>query len=1828
MRNSTFLKRCQLLLMALLFAWQAQAQTPAFPGAMGFGRFAQGPRAASTREVYIVTNLNDSGTGSFRDAVSKSGRIIVFAVGGIIKLTTDVAVASNCIIAGQTAPGDGIVLFNKGVSFTGADNTICRYLRIRLGATGNSGNDACGLAHGANIIFDHMSVSWGMDEDFSINWDNKGNAPDNITIQNSIIGQGLFRENHSAGGLIQTPDGGKVSLLQNLYISNKTRNPKVKGINEFVNNVVYDWGNGNRLDQDFNYGWAGDAYIMGGSDGVSQVNVINNYFCGGPLTPPSKTTPFSRGTGTFNIYGAGNYFDNNKNGILDGAVVPFDTVGYPGISGSAFKQQPFAYPTAYPIMTAAQAYQHVIDSVGAIFPRRDQVDNFMLDEVSSKGTKGLYVYRETDMPLANGGLGNVFSAPAALDSDADGIPDAWEDAHGLNKNSKADAVAFSTEDPRYLNIEMYVNSLVGTIPALFIKPPTALALTATSSETPTPNSSVKLTWADNSDNEDNFVVERSTNGTTYTDIFHPAANALTYTDNAGLLPNTTYYYRVKAVNATDASSYTAAVSITTPPIPSAPAVTANPNPTNGFQYAALTSGKLALKWTGSSNTVTFSVYLGTDPNTLTKQADVAYAAAPTYTTVVLNDNTTYYWRVDATNAKGVATGTVWNFRTPPVIPQGLVGYYAFDEAINAGTSQVTDSTAYANTGTIGLDADSHNVRVTGKLKNGLDFSSADPNIYVVRIPNQDQLYLDKSSFSVSFWMKAPAALLPQDNNTSAYLLCKGSITKNTTTGALGKRFDIEFKNKQIRFAIDDDNDAGGGGKDELQVNGIPFFTNNWVHVVVVRDVTNKKLLMYMNGAQVGTVAITKANSGIGEASALALGNIGELEFLAATNKPAPYKGMLDEVRIYNYVLSTSEITALSSVKNTQSIAFTAIDAKKVHDADFAPVVSATSGLPVTLSSSNTSVATIVAGKVHIVAAGTANIIAAQGGDASYYAAASVSQTLTVSKYDQTITFNTLPVRTVGDTAFNAGAITNSGLVLAYSSSDTSVAKVLNGIIQIKGAGTVLITASQAGDSTFNAAADVSQQLTVNKKEQGITFNALPVKTVGDADFNAGATVSSGLVLVYSSSDTTVAAIVNGLIHINGVGTATITASQTGNAVYNPAADVNQQLTVNKKEQTITFNALPVKIFGDSTFNAGATASSGLALVYSSSDTTVATIVNGLIHINGAGTATITASQTGNAVYNPAADVNQQLTVNKKEQGITFNALPVKTIGDADFNAGATASSGLALVYSSSDTTVATIVNGLIHIKAAGTATITASQTGNAMYNPAADVSQQLTVNKKTQTITFNALPAKTLGDADLLLSATASSGLPVTYSSSNTQVATIVNGAVHITGAGTTQITATQAGNAEYSSAFASQAYTVSGLNLVVQALDGDNGQVNNNNSKPYLKIVNNDLVAVAYNQLTLRYWFTAENFAGINTWIDYAQIGGNNIVMKYVASDLPRNGALGYIEYSFTNNTMLAPNTNSGPIQSRFANKDWANLSESDDYSYQGNPGNYTANPHITLYRNGQLIYGQEPAVIPPVTKVNVSYQSQNSGNNTISTYLAVNNTGNTSLNYADVKVRYWFTKEGTAGLNYFIDYAKLGSNLVSGKFVSLSPALTNADSYFELSFNPSAGVLSPLSNTGNVQYRLAKTDWSAFNTSNDYSYAARTSAMQENSHITVYYQGQLIYGTEPAPVSFSSFAANTALYTSAGQDNYSPAIVLPENVVLYPNPLTGKQFSLKLTADLLNKNIDLKIIDSFGRILQTNSYRSNDGVLNVLLNGQYAPGVYFVTINNQSSIRFLINR
>jgi len=490
-----------------------------------------------------------------------------------------------------------------------------------------------------------------------------------------------------------------------------------------------------------------------------------------------------------------------------------------------------------------------------------------------------------------------------------------------------------------------------------------------------------------------------------------------------------------------------------------------------------------------------------------------------------------------------------------------------------------------------------------------------------------------------------------------------------------------------------------------------------------------------------------------------------------------------------------------------------------------------------------------------------------------------------------------------------------------------------------------------------------------------------------------------------------------------------------------------------------------------------------------------------------------------------------------------------------------------------------------------------------------------------QMIAFNPMTQKVIGDADFAINAVASSNLPVSYTSSDTTVATVLNGKIHIKGPGTSMVIASQTGNEQYTAATPiSRTLKVVPLNLQVQYQDGDNGQLTNNIIRPYVNIMNADSVGVAYSELTMRYWFTADNYAGINTWVDYAQLGNNNVSLKYVPLVQPRNGALGYIEYSFSAAGNLAGNSSTGQIQTRFANQDWANLNEADDYSYQNNTGSYDNNNHITLYRNGVLVWGTEPTVVPALISLNVSYQNQNqnTGSNTISTYLAINNVGNAPVAFGDITARYWFTEDGSQSLNYWVDFAKQGNANINGNFVKVNPILNGADTYFELAVNASAGTLYPLSTSGNIQYRISKLDWSNFNELNDYSYLPKD-IMKENSHITVYYKGQLIYGTEP---SLGTIALKNSAVAAAAPSNVSnDGIVVHQG--LSPN---GDGINDYLIIDGLTAypNNKLTIMNRNGvKVFETKGYDNAskvfDGHSNINDTMQQA-GTYFYSLEYQT--------
>lgn len=406
----------QLQFLFILSGWTfnaVYAQQLAFPGAEGFGRFATGGRGGT---VYYVTNLNDSGPGSFRDAVSQPNRIVLFDTAGVIHIKKRISVASNITIAGQTAPQGGITIYGNGLSFSNANNTITRYIRVRMGINGDNGVDAITISKGNNMIFDHLSVSWGRDETFSAS----GDVSD-VTIQNCIISEGLI--SHSAGGLIQTTGG--ISLLRNLYIHNHTRNPKVKGKNQFVNNVIYNWRVG--------------AYILGDSQSQSEANVMNNYFIAGPQT---SAPPFTRGNENFHIYAQNNYFDKNRNGKLDGVVIP--QKDYTIVSWQA---KPFDYPIVT-VLKPEKAFDYVLKNAGASL-WRDNVDQRLVRELKSLGTSGELISREKETPEV------LFKPRNTKDADGDGMPDFWELKHGLNPHDPSDANKVNPDG--YMNLEKYLN---------------------------------------------------------------------------------------------------------------------------------------------------------------------------------------------------------------------------------------------------------------------------------------------------------------------------------------------------------------------------------------------------------------------------------------------------------------------------------------------------------------------------------------------------------------------------------------------------------------------------------------------------------------------------------------------------------------------------------------------------------------------------------------------------------------------------------------------------------------------------------------------------------------------------------------------------------------------------------------------------------------------------------------------------------------------------------------------------------------------------------------------------------------------------------------------------------------------------------------------------------------------------------------------------------------------------------------------------------------------------------------------------------------------------
>ncbi|MBD1433210.1 polysaccharide lyase [Sphingobacterium sp. DN00404] len=463
-----------------------QAEIPAFPGAEGGGKYSFGGRGG---KVIVVTSLEDNGPGTLREACEQGGpRIIVFNVAGIIRLKTPLMIRAPYVtIAGQSAPGDGVCVAGESV-WIDTHDVVIRHMRFRRGETYvGRRDDAIGGNPVGNIMIDHVSASWGLDENMSIYrhmYSPGGDYPEvklgtvNVTIQNSIFSEALDTYNHSLGS---TLGGENCSFMRNLWANNAGRNPSIgwNGIFNFVNNVVFNWSH----------------RTTDGGDYTAQYNIINNYYKPGPVTPVGKDISHRilRPDAVLSrldtlMYGrahvAGNIIDGN-------AAVTADNwnggVQLNGKEGSLSKEEaqhylalikydkPFPMPEMT-ILSSDNTFDHVMDNAGATLPKRDPVDERIIRTVKTgkpEYAEGLdpesfYQFKHRRLPADSYKQGIItdvaqvggypeYKGKPYRDTDNDGIPDDVEVKMGLDPKNPNDAAEIT--ESGYANIELYLNEL-------------------------------------------------------------------------------------------------------------------------------------------------------------------------------------------------------------------------------------------------------------------------------------------------------------------------------------------------------------------------------------------------------------------------------------------------------------------------------------------------------------------------------------------------------------------------------------------------------------------------------------------------------------------------------------------------------------------------------------------------------------------------------------------------------------------------------------------------------------------------------------------------------------------------------------------------------------------------------------------------------------------------------------------------------------------------------------------------------------------------------------------------------------------------------------------------------------------------------------------------------------------------------------------------------------------------------------------------------------------------------------------------------------------------
>lgn len=630
----------------------------AFPGAEGFGKYATGGRGG---QVLKVTNLNDSGPGSLRWALEeiRGPRIVIFEVSGNIKLASDLMIYGNDVtIAGQTAPGDGITLQNYPLRILNNSNIIIRYLRSRLGDLSQTENDAFEIRDSKNIIVDHCSFSWGMDETCSITY------VENVTLQNSIISEGLNDSFHSKGehgyGSLM---GGQLSLYGNLWSGFRIRNPSLasskKGdVIDLRNNVFYNWGfrptdNGEETSANLysNYYKPGPASKAEGGNSVefflwptaANFDVYGKFYLEGNKLEgiTSINTDQWKGVRLESEFNTSQYLNNLKNKDQNGNLVPF-----------AVPNEIYSLTR-----TADDAFSYVLTHVGAnLF--RDAVDERVINETRN----GISTYRGSKTGLRGiidsqrdvGGWPTLRSLPAPLDSDQDGMPDVWETANNLNPNRSNDREY--NLSPYYTDIEVYINSLVDNLTkGQYPSTPLAVSpiLPAANATNISPvDISFSWTMIPNADSYQVQISKSSSFSTGNITLSNQKNLSLVYPQ---LDANSTYYWRVRAISNGVSGPYSSARIFQTTSLAVVPGRTQLLFPTNNMENA---SREPVFSWAKVPNTESYQIQVSTLSDFSTLLVNQSGLTENSFQSPRLAENQTYYWRVRGRN--GTGTGSFSN----------------------------------------------------------------------------------------------------------------------------------------------------------------------------------------------------------------------------------------------------------------------------------------------------------------------------------------------------------------------------------------------------------------------------------------------------------------------------------------------------------------------------------------------------------------------------------------------------------------------------------------------------------------------------------------------------------------------------------------------------------------------------------------------------------------------------------------------------------------------------------------------------------------------------------------------------------------------------------------------------------------------------------------------------------------------------------------------------------------------------------------------------------------------------------------------------------------